>query len=115
MCICIKLAVWIVVNNMLIDICIFVESIDDEDEVVLVYAEQLGELIDCVGGHQYCYKILQTLGGLCVAEETSVREMVSVLWYCTCGAQENWMLVFIFNILIFTPFCIDLSLHCQSN
>lgn len=51
------------------------ESIDDEDSVVLVYAEKLGELVDYVGGDRYCYKILDTLGQLCAAEESVVRDM----------------------------------------
>ena len=51
------------------------ESIDDEDSVVLVYAEKLGELVDLVGGNQYCFKILETLGQLCAAEEGVVRDM----------------------------------------
>jgi serine/threonine-protein phosphatase 2A regulatory subunit A len=51
------------------------ESIDDEDSVVLVYAEKLGELVDYVGGSHYCYKLLETLGQLCAAEEAVVRDM----------------------------------------
>ncbi len=46
------------------------------DIFVLCINHVLGELKDFVGGPEYIYKLLDPLGGLCTAEETSVRDMV---------------------------------------
>ncbi|KAJ3158369.1 hypothetical protein HDU86_002835 [Geranomyces michiganensis] len=50
------------------------DSIDDEDEVLLVLAEELGGFVDYVGGAQYGHLLLPTLETLAAVEETVVRD-----------------------------------------
>jgi serine/threonine-protein phosphatase 2A regulatory subunit A len=49
--------------------------LDDEDEVLLTIAEQLGEMCNCVGGDEYMNRLLLPLELLAAVEESSVREM----------------------------------------
>eukprot|EP00618_Florenciella_parvula_P018826 CAMPEP_0119512604 /NCGR_PEP_ID=MMETSP1344-20130328/30943_1 /TAXON_ID=236787 /ORGANISM="Florenciella parvula, Strain CCMP2471" /LENGTH=224 /DNA_ID=CAMNT_0007549741 /DNA_START=156 /DNA_END=826 /DNA_ORIENTATION=- len=51
-----------------------VESTDDEDEVLVVMADQLGMMVGSVGGAQHAHALLVPLERLAVVEETSVRE-----------------------------------------
>ena len=41
------------------------EFTDDEDEAILVLAEELGGLVDFIGGYQYSHVLLEPLGALC--------------------------------------------------
>ncbi|KAI9314503.1 armadillo-type protein [Dichotomocladium elegans] len=50
------------------------ECIDDEDEVLLVLAEELGNLAEYLGGHEYTYLLLVPLENIAAVEENSVRE-----------------------------------------
>lgn len=50
------------------------ESLEDEDEVLLVLAEQLGGLVGHVGGGEHAHHLLPPLEQLCAAEETTVRD-----------------------------------------
>eukprot|EP00871_Galdieria_phlegrea_P005584 jgi/Galph1/6026/GphlegSOOS_G4676.1 len=50
------------------------ENIDDEDEVLLALAEQLGNFVDAVGGPSNAYCLLDLLETLAAVEETVVRE-----------------------------------------
>mmetsp|Transcript_533 Transcript_533/g.1821 ORF Transcript_533/g.1821 Transcript_533/m.1821 type:complete len:617 (+) Transcript_533:433-2283(+) len=50
------------------------ETIEDEDEVLQVLAEQLGKLIDLVGGAKYAQSLLPPLEILCSIEEKKVRD-----------------------------------------
>ncbi|KAJ3329701.1 protein phosphatase 2, regulatory subunit A, partial [Blyttiomyces sp. JEL0837] len=50
------------------------ESIDDEDEVLLILAEELGNFIDYVGGPEYGHILLAPLETLAAVEETVVRD-----------------------------------------
>lgn len=50
------------------------ESTDDEDEVLLAQAEQLGAFVPYVGGPAYGHLLLPLLENLSVVEETVVRE-----------------------------------------
>ena len=50
------------------------ESIDDEDEVLLALAEELGNFVDYVGGTAYATSLLAPLETLATVEETVVRE-----------------------------------------
>eukprot|EP00178_Gracilaria_changii_P016575 TRINITY_DN47798_c0_g1_i1.p1 TRINITY_DN47798_c0_g1~~TRINITY_DN47798_c0_g1_i1.p1 ORF type:complete len:683 (-),score=110.57 TRINITY_DN47798_c0_g1_i1:2369-4417(-) len=50
------------------------ETVDDEDEVLLTLAEELGDFLDEVGGPSYCPVLVQPLETLANAEETVVRE-----------------------------------------
>lgn len=53
------------------------DSVDDEDEVLLAYAESLGKMIDAVGGPDFAYLLLQPLEFLLTVEENTVREAAS--------------------------------------
>ncbi|GBB86608.1 hypothetical protein RclHR1_00130049 [Rhizophagus clarus] len=50
------------------------ESIDDEDEVLLALAEELGNFVEYVGGKDHAHIILGPLENLAAVEETLVRE-----------------------------------------
>jgi len=50
------------------------ESIDDEDEVLLAMAEELGKFVPHVGGAQHASCLIQPLETLCTVEEATVRE-----------------------------------------
>ena len=50
------------------------ESNDDEDEVLLAMAEELGSFVPYVGGPSYGHYLLQPLEGLAIVEETVVRD-----------------------------------------
>ncbi|KAJ3197504.1 hypothetical protein HK101_003202 [Irineochytrium annulatum] len=50
------------------------ESIDDEDEVLLVLAEELGNFVEYVGGPTYGHILLVPLETLAAVEETTVRD-----------------------------------------
>ncbi|CAN8076215.1 unnamed protein product [Agarophyton chilense] len=50
------------------------ETVDDEDEVLLTLAEELGHFLEEVGGPAYCSVLVQPLETLANAEETVVRE-----------------------------------------
>ena len=54
------------------------ECIDDEDEVLLALADELGKGMDeYLGGPEYAHLLLQPLEHLAVVEETLVRDKVS--------------------------------------
>jgi serine/threonine-protein phosphatase 2A regulatory subunit A len=53
------------------------DQLDDEDEVLLVLAEELGGFSEYVGGNEWAYLILGPLENLAAVEETLVREKVS--------------------------------------
>ncbi|OMJ25757.1 Protein phosphatase PP2A regulatory subunit A [Smittium culicis] len=50
------------------------ESVDDDDEVLLALAEELGNLVPCVGGDEYAYSILRPLENLSCSEESLIRD-----------------------------------------
>ncbi|KAJ3131992.1 hypothetical protein HK100_005820 [Physocladia obscura] len=50
------------------------ESIDDEDEVLLALAEELGSFVEFVGGPPFAHLLLTPLETLAAVEETVVRE-----------------------------------------
>jgi serine/threonine-protein phosphatase 2A regulatory subunit A len=51
-----------------------VELIDDEDEVLLALAEELGAFVEHVGGVEFAYTLLAPLEVLATVEESSVRD-----------------------------------------
>uniref|UniRef100_M4BXL3 Phosphatase PP2A regulatory subunit A/Splicing factor 3B subunit 1-like HEAT repeat domain-containing protein n=1 Tax=Hyaloperonospora arabidopsidis (strain Emoy2) TaxID=559515 RepID=M4BXL3_HYAAE len=51
------------------------DSLDDEDEVLLVMAEELGDFVDLVGGPAHAYLLLKPLESLATVDEASVRNM----------------------------------------
>jgi serine/threonine-protein phosphatase 2A regulatory subunit A len=50
------------------------ESSDDEDEVLLALADELGSFLPYVGGPDFGYVLLTPLESLCSVEETVVRD-----------------------------------------
>jgi hypothetical protein len=60
---------------------ISVDSLDDEDEVLLAVAEELAKFVPLVGGPEYAYTLLAPLEGLAQVEETVVRVKVLFLIY----------------------------------
>ena len=52
------------------------DSLDDEDEVLLALAEELGTFTDYVGGPPFAYVLLGPLENLAAVEETLVRDKV---------------------------------------
>ncbi|KAK5666179.1 protein phosphatase 2A structural subunit [Batrachochytrium dendrobatidis] len=50
------------------------ESVDDEDEILLALAEELGGFVDYVGGPHYAHILFTPLENLAAVEETVVRE-----------------------------------------
>lgn len=54
------------------------DSLDDEDEVLLALAQELGSgFVEYLGGPQYAHLLLGPLENLAAVEETVVREKVS--------------------------------------
>ena len=51
-------------------------EMEDEDEVLLALAEELGKLIDHVGGKENAHVLLVPLETLCAMEEALVRDKV---------------------------------------
>jgi hypothetical protein len=66
----------------------------------LALAEELGRLIDAVGGNEYAYYLLPPLENIAAVEEATVRDKVtvSILIYFAS-----------FNILFFKGCCFPLS------
>lgn len=62
------------------------ENNDDDDEVLLAMAEELGVFIPYVGGVEHANVLLPPLETLCTVEETCVRDK-SVESLCRIGAQ----------------------------
>lgn len=62
------------------------ENNDDEDEVLLAMAEELGVFIPYVGGVEHGHVLLPPLETLCTVEETCVRDK-AVESLCRIGAQ----------------------------
>ena len=52
------------------------DSMDDEDEVLLALADELGNFVHYVGGAAHATALLQPLETLATVEETAVREKV---------------------------------------
>ncbi|KAG1671645.1 hypothetical protein FOA52_006876 [Chlamydomonas sp. UWO 241] len=62
------------------------ENVDDEDEVLLAEAEQLGSFVPYVGGPSHAYLLLPLLENLSTVEETVVRDK-AVESLCAVGSQ----------------------------
>jgi serine/threonine-protein phosphatase 2A regulatory subunit A len=63
-----------------------IENNDDEDEVLLAMAEELGKFVPYVGGPNFAYTLLQPLEQLSQVEETVVRDK-AVDSLCKVGEQ----------------------------
>lgn len=62
------------------------ENNDDDDEVLLAMAEELGAFVPYVGGIEHANVLLPPLEALCSVEETSVRDK-AVESLCRIGAR----------------------------
>lgn len=62
------------------------ENNDDDDEVLLAMADELGSLVPYVGGIDYAHVLLPPLETLCTVEETVVRDK-AVESLCKIGTQ----------------------------
>lgn len=62
------------------------ESVDDEDEILLALAEELGDFVPLVGGAQHAHFLLPPLESLATVDETVVRER-AVASICSVTAQ----------------------------
>lgn len=83
----------------------FQESIDDEDEVLLALAEELGKNFDeYVGGRKFAHVLLGPLENLAAVEETLVRDKVCLhstllLFYCLRFIQATETITKVAGIL----------------
>ena len=62
------------------------ESVDDEDEILLALAEELGDFVPLVGGAQHAHFLLPPLESLATVDETVVRER-AVASICSVTSQ----------------------------
>ncbi len=62
------------------------ENTDDEDEVLLAAAEQLGDFVPFVGGPQFGHLLLPLLETLSTVEETVVRDK-AIESLCKVGSR----------------------------
>jgi len=65
------------------------ESVDDDDEVLLVLAEELGNFVDYVGGPSHAHTLLVPLEGLATVEEMTVREKAVGSLNAVCKALPD--------------------------
>lgn len=81
------------------------DSVDDEDEVLLALAKELGRNFEeYIGGKQFAHVLLGPLENLSAVEETLVRDKVRVLRRCY---WINWLI----NMLL-PPGC---RIYCQNS
>jgi serine/threonine-protein phosphatase 2A regulatory subunit A len=64
------------------------DNCDDEDEVLLVMAEELGKFVPLVGGPQHAHFLIVPLETLATVDETVVREK-AVDSLCVVGQQMS--------------------------
>ena len=55
----------------------FAEQVEDDDEVLMIMAEQLGGFVELMGGNAQAAVLVDILGSLATVEETIVRDKVS--------------------------------------
>ena len=54
----------------------YLESVEDEDEVLTALSEELGKFVEYVGGPEHAHVLLSPLENLAAIEEPLVREKV---------------------------------------
>lgn len=70
------------------------DSVDDEDEVLLALAKELGRNFEeYIGGKQFAHVLLGPLENLSAVEETLVRDKVRVLKRC---CWIDWLITYTF-------------------
>jgi serine/threonine-protein phosphatase 2A regulatory subunit A len=65
------------------------DQLDDEDEVLLVLAEELGSFSEYVGGKEHAWTVLGPLENLAAVEETLVRDKVCLQPFAGLGSLTN--------------------------
>jgi serine/threonine-protein phosphatase 2A regulatory subunit A len=65
----------------------YLESVEDEDEVLTALSEELGNFVEYVGGPEYGHVLLSPLENLAAIEEPLVREKVTFRIHAR-GAQS---------------------------
>jgi hypothetical protein len=65
------------------------DQLDDEDEVLLVLAEELGSFSEYVGGKEHAWTVLGPLENLAAVEETLVRDKVCLQSFAGFGSLTN--------------------------
>jgi hypothetical protein len=51
--------------------------LDDDDEVLRIVCEVLLQLMDYIGGQEFCHCLIPPYETLCVVEELSIRTLVT--------------------------------------
>jgi hypothetical protein len=64
-------------QNSVLTILRYLESVEDEDEVLTALSEELGNFVEYVGGPEYGHVLLSPLENLAAIEEPLVREKVT--------------------------------------
>ena len=69
------------------------DSMDDEDEVLLALADELGNFVHYVGGAAHATALLQPLETLATVEETAVREreVVEIVFLNAAATLVLWL------------------------
>jgi serine/threonine-protein phosphatase 2A regulatory subunit A len=80
------------------------DTTDDEDEVLLVIAEKLGELRNCIGGVEHAHCLLPPLRLLATVEEVSVRQATVKSLDAIVDTMSNDMLT-----RYYMPFVLELA------
>lgn len=62
---------------------------DDDDEVLQIIAEKLGELVDYVGGKEFAFLLLEPLESLVSVEEPKVRDSAVAAIKNVAGSMSN--------------------------
>ncbi|KAG5457504.1 MAG: armadillo-type protein [Olpidium bornovanus] len=65
------------------------ETIDDEDDILKALAEELGNLVDYIGGPQHAAVLLGPLENLAAVEDAAVRENAIASLCKLCGLLSN--------------------------
>eukprot|EP00158_Paraphelidium_tribonemae_P005023 Partr_v1_DN27113_c0_g2_i7_m16050 putative (regulatory) subunit len=73
------------------------ESIEDEDEVLLALADELGNMVDFIGGPAFAHVLFGPLENLATVEETVVREKAveslgKVVEKCSAEQAEHYFI-----------------------
>jgi serine/threonine-protein phosphatase 2A regulatory subunit A len=69
---------------------LFLESVEDEDEVLTALSGELGNFVEYVGGAQWAHVLLSPLENLAAIEEPLVRDKVRNLnSYASASANRH--------------------------
>ena len=82
----------IIVKKMIFKL-FFSELLDDEDEVLVLLAEVLGNIIEHVGGQGYCRLLLPLLESLCQISDEQVREKTIISLKKMIAKNEDYFVV----------------------